>query len=433
MAETEIATGRERFAWCLFDFASSPWPTIALTAFGAPYFAKVLAPDGVDLLGIHVPPNTAWGLTASIGMGLVTLTSPAMGALADRAANKKRLLAIYVALCVVATIALAFTPARSGALIAFLLYVIAGFAFEGAYVFYNAFLPDLAPPDKIGRLSGAGWALGYVGGLAALIVCKPILPTEYTPSEASKGTIVYLVVAVWYVVFAAPAMIVLRERRTPTSTTGIFRESLRELAKTLRSVRADRAMFAFLVAYLFFTDALNTVIQFTGIYTSEVLHFSPEDNVVLFLVLNVIAAPGAYFFGRLEDRIGGIKALRITLVLWSVVVVLAMTATTKAGFWPVAGLAAVVIGATQSASRAVMARMAPREKIAEHMGLLSLSGKASSVFGPTIYGLVADLARRDGDPGFGHRVAIGAIGSLFIVAFFVLHGVDDRRRAEAPA
>jgi UMF1 family MFS transporter len=162
-----------------------------------------------------------------------------------------------------------------------------------------------------------------------------------------------------------------------------------------------------------------------SVFTAEVLAFTPSDNILLFLVLNVIAAPGALFFGNLLDRIGGRRTIRITLVLWVIVVAAAAATTTKTAFWAVAILAAVVIGATQSSSRALMARLAPRERVGEYMGLLALSGKASAVFGPLVYGAVAEAAEVPTSPGSGHRVAILVIGTFFLVAFFVMGRVRE--------
>jgi UMF1 family MFS transporter len=201
--------------------------------------------------------------------------------------------------------------------------------------------------------------------------------------------------------------------------------AFRELARTLRSIRAYRVIALFLVAYFLYNDAITTVIEFVGIFTKEVLAFTPKDNIALFLVLNVIAAPGALLFGHLLDRIGGKRAISISLVLWVVVVIAAATTTSREAFFGVAALAAVVIGATQASSRALLARIAPRRRVGEFMGFLALSGKASAILGPTVYGLVAEGFAEPGDGGYGHRVAISVIGAFFLVALLVLSRVDE--------
>lgn len=423
----EPSSRRERVAWCLFDFANSAFPTIALTAFGGIYFVRVLAGEGgVDLGFATLGPSAAWGLALSFSMALVTLTSPIMGAIADRSGRKRLLLAIYVLVCVLATAALGFVPPGEG-VAALLLYVVANFAFEGAYVFYNAFLPELASPSRVGRLSGYGWALGYVGGLLALICCLPLTPAEYTAEHARSASLIYFVVAGWFFLFSIPSLLWLRDRAPAERPPGGFvRAGFRELGQTLRRIRHHRVILIFLAAYFLYNDGITTVIEFVSVFTSEVLAFTPSDNIVLFLVLNVIAAPGALFFGHLLDRVGGRRTIRVTLALWVVVVAAAAAVTSKAMFWGVAILAAVVIGATQSSSRALMARLAPRARMGEFMGLLALSGKASAVFGPAVYGAVAEAAEVPDAPGSGHRIAILVIGSFFLVAFFIMGRVDER-------
>lgn len=426
-----VAPFRARAAWCLYDFANSAFPTIALTAFGGRYFQKVIIGDaGVDVGRVHLTGTSAWGLTVSVAMLLVVLTAPIVGAYADRTSSKRALLAGYTVLCVVATAGLALVGPGQ-ALFAFVLYVLANFAFEGAYVFYNAFLPELTTTDRVGRLSGYGWALGYIGGLLALVLVLPLLPKELDPAHVGHAPLIFLVVAGWYLVFSLPALLFLRDAprvgAAPTAAGGVVGSAFTGLLATLRHVRLFPYVVLFLIAAFLYTDGITTVIDFTSVYTGEVLAFTPKDTIVLFLVLNVVAAPGALVFGLVVDRFGARRSIAVTLVLWSFVVVGSILAQSKAQFWPVAGLAALVMGATQSATRAFMARIAPRARMTEFMGLLTLSGKASAVFGPTLYGFVADAAAQPGNPGVGHRVAIGVIGSFFLLALFVLLRVDEAR------
>ena len=416
------STLRARAAWALFDFANSPFPTVALTAFGAPYFASVLVGEEGLALGPWVlGGEAAWGAAISLSMLLVTLSAPVLGALADRSGRKRVFLGVYVAVGVAATAGLGFVaPGQARA--AFALYVLANFAFEGAYVFYNAFLPELAPPERVGRLSGAAWGVGYLGGLGALVAVRGWIPESYEAAAATDAGKVYLVVAAWYALFSLPMLLFVRDAGEPKGRPdeGWVRGAFREVGGTLRAIRRYRPIAIFLVAYFLYTDALTTEIEFTGIYTKEVLAFTPSDNVQLFLVLNLVAAPGALAFGWLLDKIGAKRAISISLVLWIATVVAAVLATTKTQFWPAAFLAAVVIGATQSSSRAFMAQLAPKGRSGEFMGFLALSGKASAIAGPLVYGAVSQALEDASRPGVGHRVAISVIGSFFVVALFVL-------------
>lgn len=427
MTERE-APFRERASWCLFDFANSPYHTILLTAFGGPYFKNVLADGGIEILGFQLGPNAAWGATFSIAMTFVFLSSPLLGILADRSGKKKLFLTAYVVIGVAAIAALGLVrPGQAG--LAFLLYIVASFAIEGAYVFYNAFLPELTTAAKVGRLSGYAWGLGYVGGLIALIAVRPLIPKEYTPESAGSAHYVYWIVAAWYLVFSLPGLLMLRDRtpRAVEVAEGVLSATWAHVKKIVSTLKVYRVVAIFLIAYFLYNDALTTVIEFVGIFTTGVLSFSGGETITLFLVLNLVAAPGAIGFGWLLDRIGGKRSIAITLVLWIVVVVGTALSQSKAHFWPVAVVAALVIGATQASSRALMARFAPRGRTGEFMGLLSLSGKASAVLGPSLYGLVADgLTPSLGEVG-AQRAAICAVGSFFAMALVVLRFVDEKR------
>jgi len=425
---------RERTAWVLFDFANSPFVTILITVLGGPWFTQVLVgPAGLDLGFVTLAPKTAWGVALGTSMLLVTVTSPFLGRLADRRGWKRRFLASYVLLTVVATVGLAALPAGSG-IAAFLLYVIANFAFEGAYVFYNAFLPELAPPSRVGRLSGIAWGVGYAGGLAALVAVGPWTPASLDDVGAAGGgnvPAIYLSVAAWYLLFSGPALLFLRDRPpAPTRSDDGDGQggptAWSELLAILRGLRSQPAIAFFLAAFFLYNDALTTVIHFTAIYTDEVLGFTPKDTRWLFIVMNVVALPGAIGFGYLQDRIGGLWTLRINLVIWIAVVVLAVLAQTKGDFWPAAFLAATVIGATQSASRALMARLAPAERVGEYMGLLALSGKGSSALGPVLYGVLASAFATAADPAAGNRVAVSVLGGFFVVALGLLGRVRTK-------
>jgi len=413
-----------KFAWCLFDFANSSFPTVALTAFGAPYFVSVIAapePGTTPALGA----TALWGLTMSLAMVIVTLSSPIMGALADCSGKKRSLLAVYVLICVAATAGLAFVPPHA-ALLGAALYIVAVVAFEGSYVFYNAFLPELGEEKALGRLSAYGWAFGYVGGLLALILCRPFMPEAYDPAHAARASKVFLIVAGWFLVFSVPALVILKDS-APTGVKGqsYVAQAFSRLRATFAAIRTYHAVVIFLVGYFIYTDAITTVIEFTGIYTKEVLAFTPKENVSLFLLLNVVAAPGALLFGFIVDRLGAKRAVRQTLVVWMLVVLGAALATSRTMFWPVAGLAAIVLGATQAASRVWMIQLSPENRRAEFMGFLSFSGKASAIVGPTLYGWVAQVADSPASPGRGHRLAIGILGTFFVIAWWVLRKVPD--------
>ncbi|MGB0679819.1 MAG: MFS transporter, partial [Polyangiales bacterium] len=276
-----------------------------------------------------------------------------------------------------------------------------------------------ARPAEYGRLSGRAWALGYAGGLLALAICYPLLPRQ---GQADRGAAlgIYAIIAGWYLLFSLPALAWLPQA-APAADTASLRTAMRRDLRALGALwRTSPALRVFTVAYFLYNDAVVTVIQFTGMFTQEVLHFSARDNLWLFLLLNIVAVPGTLLFGRLFDRLSGVRILQLLMLLWTVVVLGASQVHSRAAFWPVAALAALILGATQAASRAQMARLAPPDASGRAMALLALSGKASAVLGPLLYGLIADAVAQSTGAATGHRVAIGAFALVFGAAAWIL-------------
>ncbi|MCC7542786.1 MAG: MFS transporter [Deltaproteobacteria bacterium] len=419
------STRAERFAWCLFDFANSAFPTVMVTVFFGKHFRDVIVggPEG----------ERWWGRAISLSMAIVAVSSPLVGALADRSGRKRPLLGLYVLVCVLATAGLAFVG-PGDLLPAFALMVVANWAFEGAYVFYNAFLPELVPASRVGRLSGYGWAFGYVGGFFALLLIRGIVPAEAHPVVPGVAPAlgperwIPLVVAGWYALFALPVLLLLKDRgRREALGRGWVGRSFREVGKTARDVVRFRQVLILLVSYFLAVDALETVISFVAIFTGTVLRFTHGDNTTLFILMNVVAAPCAFGFGHLLDRIGGKKTLVIALLVWVSVVVGSVLVQSKTQFWGVATLAALVIGSTQSSYRAVLARIAPRERTTQFMAFLAVSGKASAILGPTLYGEISNAFHDPAQPGRGPRIAIAAVGSMFLLSLLVLSFFDEKK------
>jgi UMF1 family MFS transporter len=413
------ATFRERASWCLFDFANSAFVTIMITAFYGRYFTDVLA------RGSRAP-ATLWGGGVAVSMALVALSSPILGAVADRSGRKRSLLRTYVAVNVLACAALGLVGPRSAHAvpIALGLLVVANVAFEGAYVFYNAFLPELAAPGALGRLSGYGWAVGYVGGLGCLALVKLAgwVPDRYDAATSETALRVPPAVAIWFALFSLPMLLVVRERAAPGSAPlrEYARRALGDVRDSFALLRVRKDLARFFVAYLLFTDALETVIIFTGKFTGDALQFTPSETIQLFLVLNLVAAPGAVAFGFVVDKLGGVRAVGLSLLLWLVVIVGSVLVRTKAQFWPIAVVAAVALGATQSASRAVVVRFVPQEHVGRVFGLMTVVGRASAIVGPTVYGVVSDATG-------SARLAVASVGVFVVAAMALLGGVDERR------
>ncbi len=421
-------TPRERLAWALFDFANSGYTTVVLTAVFNAYFVGVVA------AGAGLDSGTAtllWTLATGTANALVILTAPLLGALADHSAHKKRYLLITTAGCILATVALAqagpgdLWPAMA------LLVLSATLYFTGENLI-AAFLPELSPPEGMGRLSGYGWSLGYLGGLLVLGLSLGYIhwakeqgmgATQYVP-----GTL-YITSTV-FALAALPTFLWLRERATPRPTPpgGLFRAGMDRLRHTWHHARRHRDLFRLLVAITTYHCGINTVIVLAAVYAQEAMGFTTQDSILLILVVNVTAALGALLFGRLQDRLGAVPTLAITLGIWILTVAAAYAVESRGGFWWVANGVGIALGASQSAGRALVGCLAPRSRSGEFFGLWGLAVKLSAIIGPVSYGLIAHLT--DGD----HRSALLSTLVFFIAGLLLLLRVDEARgRAAARA
>lgn len=417
---TQPSTRGRRFAWYLYDFANSAFPTVIVTAIYVRYFKGVVVasedPGYSDWL---------WGMSNSLAALIVFLSAPLLGAVADLAGRKRLFLVAATLLCVTSTGLLSLTGEGTVAS-AITFFVIAVIGFESACVFYNAFLPELATVQTIGRLSGQGWALGYLGGLGCLLVATLMVPahTRWVP----------LLVAAWYLIFAFPAFRALRDRKTgKDKTTAYFSRAVSQIKKTLIAAKSNPSFNKFLISFFFYNNAVNTIIVFAVAFSGDSLGFTITESMLLMIVMNVIAAPGAYFFGKIADGIGAKRTLVITLVMWLVVVAGAMFAawpelfaaeTAKDVFWGVAALASLCIGAVQATSRSFIGQMAPPGQSGEFYGFQAFAGKSSAIVGPIVFGWASDV--------FDSQLAgVATTGVFFVLGLALLLRVPSLAKQTA--
>jgi UMF1 family MFS transporter len=288
-----------------------------------------------------------------------------------------------------------------------------------------AFLPELADSRAMGRVSGWGWAFGYLGGLVALGICLFYLTSS--GQDASRTVPVTMVItAAFFAVAAVPTFVFLRERAEPQAS---FANPWERVMSTLMESQRYRDLRRFLLCIVFYQAGITAVVSLAAIYAEQVMKFSMQQTITLILVVNVTAALGAFGFGYVQDAIGHVRAVAITLVGWIAMVVLAGTTQTVFGFWIAANLAGLCMGSSQAAGRAIVGYLAPPARLAEFFGLWGLAVKAASIFGPLTYGAVTWLFAGN------HRLAIFATGFYFVVGLALLWGIDverGRRQALAP-
>ncbi len=395
---------RAAAAWTLYDFANSAFVAVIPATVYSKYY--VLAVVGNE----RGQGDFWWGLAVTTSMAIVALSSPPLGAIADHAGVRKRFLFLLTYVSVAAT-ALMATVGKGDILWGWFLAVVGMVGFEGAIVYYNAYLPELAPREWQGRLSAYGFAVGYLGSAVALGAALPFaLAGNYA------GT--FLVTAALFGLFAIPAFLYLPGDRPGTlGVVGAVRVGFAQTRASLRRILALPALRRFLLAYLFFEDGINTVVFFSSIFAGHTLGFTTPEVIQLYFVVQLSALLGAWFWGRPTDLRGPKFVVMVTLVQWCLVVIAAYFVQTKGQFFVVAILAGTGLGAIQAASRAFMATLIPKGQEAELFGFYALCGKAAAIFGPMIFGVTSWLT------GGNQRIAIVAIGLFFLAGLLLISGV----------
>jgi MFS transporter, UMF1 family len=413
---------REVFGWVMYDFANSGYTTVVITAVFAAYFVGGVA-------GGAPWATFAWTLSLGISYALVMLSMPAIGAWADRHGAKKRVLMVATAGCVVATAALALTPRFAGmaaVILAMGMVIVSNTFYSYGESLTGAFLPELATPEGMGKMSGWGWGFGYVGGMLTLGVCLAyVLWSQARGLPASHFVpVTMLITAAVYGLAACVTFALLPERAQPQPDRAP-EGAWTQLCRTFREARGYRDFMWVLACTVCYQAGVAVAITLAAIYAEQVIGFLPQETMVLIFVLNLAAATGAFAFGYLQDRIGHRPALAITLFAWIAVCVIAASVTTKGGFWWAATIAGLSMGSSQSAGRAMTGYLAPPARSAEFFGLWSFATRLASIVGPLSYGAITWAT------GGNQRVAILATAAFFVGGLLLLLPIRMQRGRDA--
>lgn len=413
------------FVWTLFDFANTSYSIVVVTFIFAVYFKETIS------LGKPVG-DLYWSLGISISMIITAILSPILGAIADYSAGKKRFLLFFTLLCIVSTALLYFLSAGD-ILWGLVLFILANIGFEAGLVFYDAYLPELTTVKNYGRVSGYGFAMGYLGSLAILLIAYPFIKQNLIRETFPLS-------ALFFLIFAAPLFLVLSDSRKkidkPRSYIAI---GLYRVSSTIKNLKHYKNLATFLIAFFFYIEGVNTVIFFAGNYAKSTLNFSMNELIVFFLIVQTTAILGSLTFGIISDSIGQKRSLVISLSIWLFTIVFAYftsdinssfvkflakffnissTEMIRALFYVVGLLAGSVMGATQSTSRSLMSKLTPEDKKTEFFGFYSLFGKSSAIVGPLVFGLVSFATG-------SQRIAILSLGLFFIIGLTILKNVED--------
>jgi UMF1 family MFS transporter len=402
------------FVWTLFDFANTSFSVIVVAVGYSLYFKDVVA-------GGHGRGDFLWGVAVSISMLITAIIAPVLGAAADFSSRRKRFLFGFTIVSIVCTALLYFVDAGMIAA-GMILFILANIGFEGGIVFYDAFLPTLTTERSYGRVSGYGFAMGYVGSLTTLLIAMPLYANGFISSNLPNIKLSFVVAAAIFLIFAAPLFLFFRDhKKTFEKKPSYVRAGIDRVRDTIRHMKKYRQVARFMVAFFIYNDGILTVISFASIFAQQSLNFSLQEIIVLFAVVQGSGVVGSLIFGVVTDKIGPKKTIDINLILWLLVVTAAYFVHTKEMFFAVGVVAGSSLGASQSASRSLMALLTPKEREAEFFGFYDgLCGKASAVIGTFLFGLISYLTNNQ-------RLSILSVGVFFVVGLVLLQRVDDTR------
>lgn len=428
---TQRAPFREIFGWAMFDFANSSYTTVIVTVAFSVLFPKLIVGDERE-------GNFLWSMALSTSLFLVALSGPVLGSLMDFSAAKKKFLFASYLLTVTATAALYFvTPGAVG--LCFFLIVLSNYGFSVGENFTSAFLPDLGPPEELGKISGIAWGVGYLGGLLSTGLVM-FLTTPHDATNLEGVRLIGPLTGLFFLLAGIPTFLLLKERGTPKVLPpgeSYLGAGFRRMKQTLRELTVFRDLIVFLFSFFFSYAGLSIVISFAFIYGDQVIRWSPSSQVAMFVLTNISAAVGAWIFGYIQDRIGDKKTYSITLVIWMVAVVLLwgapgltdwLNATlgtqwkAERVFLSIGALAGLCLGSTQSAARAIVGVFSPESKAGEFFGFWGLFGKLSAIFGLMSLGFL--------------QIHLGLQGSIllcvlfFFISLVIAFFVDEKRGRE---
>ncbi len=445
---------REIWSWLFYDFANTIFSMNILTM----YFAQWVVIDlAMGDLWYAVP--------YSISMVLTALVMPALGAASDLLGNRKRLLIVLSLTCIgsvliIGVFASLFAPGFALVLACLVLFVLANVSYEGGIVFYNALLPQIAGPKNMGKISGWGVALGYVGAIFGLIAVLPFVEGNVfginvpgLPGWGRPGA--FIPTALLFLVFALPAFLWVRKSTAiahgHTTRRGLIRTSFRRVWDGLRQTRKYPGVLRFLIADYFFEDAIATIVIFMAIYTEKAMGFSDQAKTILFIISTISAVGGSMAWGWLTDKIGPKRALGLAVCGWIATLLVVAGTASPTVFWFLGSFVGIFLGAVWTSSRALLVGLVPRDVVGQFFGLYSLSGRAAAIIGPLIWGLVVTLfaaGRGTGDAllsvatylgladspmiieSLNYRLAVVVLACIMAGGLFIFRKIPDRRPSD---
>jgi UMF1 family MFS transporter len=426
---------REVLGWCSYDFAAATFPTSVVTVFFGPFITSVAtastdASGMLRLLGISIHPGAYYPYLISISVFLQICLLPLIGALADYTRMKKPLLLLSLLVGSGSVMAM-LTVGNEGYLLGGLLFLLSNISFGVSDVLYNAFLPEVCPSDQRNKVSSLGWGLGYLGGGILLVLQYMFFGNAASlgMTEMDATRIALASCGLWWLLFGSLALAQLKTRQAQRTRSGnglLIMAGFRELKSTLRALRRYPQTLLFLVAFLLYSDGIQTVTSISTQFGQEEIGLSIQDLAEVILIVQFVGVLGAWLFNRLSKRFGTKRTILFSLSVYILISLYAYgLLQTKFDFYLMAGATALVLVGSQALSRAAFSRMIPAGREAEYFGIYEISERGTSWLGPLFFGLALQFTG-------SYRIAILAIALYFIAGFILLLRVKFSR-AEAEA
>jgi MFS transporter, UMF1 family len=418
---------RERWAWYLYDFGNSAYAAVILMTVYSAYFKNTVV-GGAD-------GSRLWGLSVSIAMLFVAISTPILGVIADFSRSKKHFLTAYTGLVIAFTASLFFVH-KGDVAMGMVFFILAEIGYRSAQVFYNALLPEIAAPEEMGTISGNGWAIGSLGGIVALVLVLVMVSVIKIPGAAS---FTFIMAAVFFLFSSLPIFFWVKERaqsRPMPAGENYLTGPFKQLWRTFRAARKYKEFVKFIFAFMIFNTGIIVTFDFASIIGSVLFGLNQQQLVLLMMIVSITSVIGAYLFGIFTDRAGGKAALVVSLTLMVVIVSGLFVVKTLWIFYVIAAGAGFALTGVQSVSRMMVSMLAPHEQSAEFYGLFAVAGSVSAFIGPATYGYLADwgthwflkrgLAYIPAEQA-GMRIAVISIIAFLVVGLGMLLFVKKNR------
>ena len=403
------------FAWSLFDFANSSYAVIIVAFVFAVYFTTVIA--GNESIG-----DFYWGIGINISMIITAVLSPVCGAITDLTHTKKKYLFFFTMLSVIGTALMYFTGPGT-VFYALVLFIVSNTGFQTGLALYDAFIPEMVDEKYYNKVSGIGYAVGYIGSLLSVVL---VLPLKDDPN------MLFVICSAVFFIFALPLFLFVPEEKplAPVEQKELFKYGFKKVIGTIKNINEYPNLRNFLLSFFFYIDAVNTIIFFAGIYAAKTLNFDVPQLAIFFIIVQLTAMVGSFLFGFIGDKIGILRSITINLMFWTLIVIYIFFFINKdsvvmiAGkeihqFFIVGGFAGLFLGSTQSLSRAMMSKLVPYVSKTEFFGFYGLMDKTSTLVGPLTFGAVSFLS------GGNQNLAVLSVGVFFVVGMLLLKKVKE--------